>query len=180
MLFYTKALLGSDYSDIRDYVARTLEDKQKVSSLPHDFVSLNVNKLKDTKWMRDFSQRHPELVLRYAMGFWCAPRSRGLIHKDLDAWAVNLPVSEPGGRQVWVSVTEKPNLTTYGNTSPTPFELYPDHVSRIELQELILDVPHFVKVDQLHYIDNTQNSQTRAIVTLRFSGLTEDYVRALN
>lgn len=147
-----------------------LERETRKVKRSHDFMTIPLQALKEHQVFLNLAANY-NLTFLYAMAFWCEPFSSGLIHRDLDAWAFNIPLNKPGGKQVWVDgISVEPILTTYGDTNKKPFELYPASTPHSVLGELLLDRPYFVNTNVLHFIDNSTNDSLRATLTVRFKG----------
>lgn len=142
-------------------------DVKVTSDKPHDFVGLKVHEFK-SPYVDDLNKEFG-VTLKFAMVFECKPYSRGLIHADLDDYALNIPLGEPSGHQVWVTVPVEPTLSYYGETAKKPFKLFPDNVPREEKARLFLDKPYWVNTGFLHYVEN-DSPLTRRVLTLRFNG----------
>jgi hypothetical protein len=152
--------------ELGEHLASIREEKKHAQRL-HDFAIIDLNRLKNFYSLQKFIHDN-KLTLRFCMGFWCEPGTRGYIHRDLDSWAINIPLRGIGGRQIWVNVDTPPVLTDYGNTNTTKFEIYPDDTPRTEIDSLVLTTANAVNTNILHYVDNADNSEVRMIITMRF------------
>lgn len=162
----------ADLSEMKAEVfafAKATIDAKEVQRV-HDFCTVPLDMIVKYGSLMEVANRFGMKPL-YAMAFRCAPHSRGLIHRDLDAYALNIPLGEVGGYQVWVDVDQPPVLTNYGNTNTKPFEIYPDDTPRTEVAGLMLDKTYLVRTDYLHYVDNRLNPNWRYTLTMRFSGI---------
>ena len=163
-----EADLSEMNAEVFAYAKATIDAKevQRV----HDFCTVPLNMIVKYGSLTEVTNRYGMKPL-YAMAFRCAPHSRGLIHRDLDAYALNISLGEPGGYQVWVDVEQPPVLTNYGDTNAKPFELYTDDTPRKEIARFRLDSTHLVRTNYLHYVDNMDNHNWRYTLTMRFSGI---------
>jgi hypothetical protein len=159
------------FDELREKVFRAILSKRKTMTpvRHHNFFYIHKEKLAHNEGVKLLCEAY-DLELTGAMAFWAEPFSNGLIHRDLDAWGYNIPINVAGGKQVWVDTDTPPVMTTYGDTSDKPYEVYPADTPHRTMGSLFLDRPFFVCTNVLHYTNNSENEYMRMTMSIRFKG----------
>jgi|LakMenEpi03Aug12_release.lakeMendotaPanAssembly.Ray.scaffolds.fasta_scaffold431596_2 hypothetical protein len=155
-------------NDFQFYFENNILNASKIDHKGHDFRSVDISLFDKYDEFQNFLIEE-KLILKFCMLFWCKPNARGNIHKDLDDFGLNIPISGIGGWQTWVDVDPMypPVLSSYGNTSEKKFELFPLTTPFTVIEKYMVTQPTIVNTGVRHYIDNLDNDKFRIMLSMR-------------